>query len=172
MNQEQLNAIKQRVEKTTPGPWNIEPLAGISTNETTIWMDTDDYIQVHGCSIIQSTNDALFILRAIEDVPALITEVERLRKELAQSKIDQMDLVVDKADEKSQKREYIKTVHLVNEENKRLRKALSYYADEKHYEPYGALNTGSCDITEDEGYIARQALAGESDVQRKQDHHT
>ncbi|AVK82428.1 hypothetical protein C3943_02140 [Lysinibacillus sp. B2A1] len=80
MNQEQLNAIKERVVKATQGPWDIEPLAGISTNETTIWMDTDDYIQVHGCSIIQSTNDALFILHAIEDVPALITEVARLRE--------------------------------------------------------------------------------------------
>lgn len=52
--------------------------------------------------------------------------------------------------------------HIVISEIERLQKALSYYADEKHYEPYGAFNTGSCDITEDEGYIARQALAGES----------
>lgn len=47
-------------------------------------------------------------------------------------------------------------------ENERLRKALKYYADKNHYEPYGIANKNNfaCDITEDEGYIARQALEG------------
>lgn len=74
------------------------------------------------------------------------SEIDLLLKQLARSEVKLMKLVVDK-----------------DEENKQLRKALSYYADEKHYEPYGAFDTGSCDITEDGGYIARQALAGESD---------
>lgn len=43
------------------------------------------------------------------------------------------------------------------EEIAKLRKALSYYADEKHYEGYCAGYFAS-DITEDEGHIAREAL--------------
>lgn len=167
MNHEQLNAIKQRTEKATPGPWIVAPEKCGPEGQGVYESDSFGCICEVGDPYPRGNNrpqeNMEFIAHAREDVPTLVVEVERLRKELAQSKINQMDLVVDKADEKSQKREYIKTVHLVNEENKRLRKALSYYADEKHYEPYGAFNTGSCDITEDEGYIARQALAGESD---------
>lgn len=43
-------------------------------------------------------------------------------------------------------------------EIKRLRKALEYYADEKHYETYAVIDENPCDITEDGGYIAREAL--------------
>lgn len=43
-------------------------------------------------------------------------------------------------------------------EIKKLRKALEYYADEKHYEPYAIVDVNPCDITEDGGYIAREAL--------------
>ena len=59
------------------------------------------------------------------------------------------------------------------DENKRLREALEFYAEETKYE-----RVELCDgdkeiyIERDGGKIARQALAGESDVQRKQDHHT
>lgn len=99
----------------------------------------------------------------IEGVPALIAEVERLNKELNKSKVEQMDLLTDKAFERSEKRKYIKLTHLVNEENKRLRKALEYYADTKHYEPY-CIPVGdyASDVTEDNGEIARQALGGEA----------
>ncbi|TKI52852.1 hypothetical protein FC756_26980 [Lysinibacillus mangiferihumi] len=47
------------------------------------------------------------------------------------------------------------------EENKRLREALEYYADTKHYEPY-CIPVGdyATDVTEDNGEIARQALDG------------
>lgn len=44
------------------------------------------------------------------------------------------------------------------EEIVRLRKALEYYADEKRYEPYAVIDVNPCDITEDGGYIAREAL--------------
>jgi len=74
------------------------------------------------------------------------SEIDLLLKQLARSEVKLMKLVVDK-----------------DEENKQLRKALSYYADEKHYEPYCIGEPIPCDVTEDGGYIARQALAGESD---------
>ncbi|WP_421927689.1 helix-turn-helix domain-containing protein [Lysinibacillus capsici] len=45
------------------------------------------------------------------------------------------------------------------DENKRLRKALEYYADTKHYEPYCiAVGDYASDVTEDNGEIARKAL--------------
>lgn len=43
------------------------------------------------------------------------------------------------------------------EEIAKLRNALSYYADDKHYEGYCEGYFAS-DITEDSGYIAREAL--------------
>lgn len=43
-------------------------------------------------------------------------------------------------------------------EIKKLRKALEYYADETHYVPYVIVDVNPCDITEDGGYIAREAL--------------
>ncbi|AHN24372.1 hypothetical protein [Lysinibacillus varians] len=52
-------------------------------------------------------------------------------------------------------------IYHLKEENKRLRKALEYYADTKHYEPY-CIPVGdyASDVTEDNGEIARQALQG------------
>jgi|GEM_PF-5660596 len=47
------------------------------------------------------------------------------------------------------------------DENKRLRKALEYYADTKHYEPYCiAVGDYASDVTEDNGEIARKVLEG------------
>lgn len=43
-------------------------------------------------------------------------------------------------------------------ENERLRKALEFYADGQHYEPYCIGEMGASDVTEDAGYIAREAL--------------
>lgn len=50
--------------------------------------------------------------------------------------------------------------NLISKELYRLREALEYYADKKHYEEY-FFNKYTCDVTEDEGYIARKALEGE-----------
>lgn len=132
MNQEQLNAIKERVAKATSGPWEIDRNSDDCDFITDIWFNQDgDHVEVHDKSVMQSVLNAEFIAHSREDVPALVAEIERLRK------------------------------------------ALSYYADEKHYEPYCIpMGDYASDVTEDNGEIARQALAGESDVQRKQDHHT
>lgn len=133
MNQGQLNAIKERVAKAKSGPWDINRNSDDDVFVTDIWFDGEDggHVEIHGDTVASSIYNAEFIAHAREDVPALVAEVERLRK------------------------------------------ALSYYADEKHYEPYCIpMGDYASDVTEDNGEIARQALAGESDVQRKQDHHT
>lgn len=62
------------------------------------------------------------------------------------------------------------------DENKRFREALEFYADPVTYEPVSAYIGGEkaeCyPIDGDGGETARQALAGELNVQRKQNHHT
>lgn len=66
MNQEQLDAIKERVDDTAEGPWYAA--AGRIYNG-----------QVQ---IPYTSEDAEFIAHAHKDVPALVAEVERLRKTL------------------------------------------------------------------------------------------
>lgn len=71
MNAEQLNAIKERVAKATPGPWD----------------EMDDLFVIEGDGLIigeliaktEIKADAEFIAAAREDVPALVAEVERLQ---------------------------------------------------------------------------------------------
>lgn len=98
MNKEQLDAIKERANKATEGPWKIfedsEVKAGCQIG--TAW----DHPQAKGpvgivnlatsvtggeiknCVYIQS-DDARFIAHARQDVPALVAEVERLRERVA-----------------------------------------------------------------------------------------
>lgn len=70
MNAEQLNAIKERAAKATPGPWYYNRHNEISTP--------------NGARLAQTVTglDATFIANAREDVPALVAEVERLQQQL------------------------------------------------------------------------------------------
>lgn len=74
MNQEQLNAIKQRAEKAEEGMWYLGKKSPNGLNN----------IGVKGYMIGQIFDDAdaEFIAHAREDVPALVAEVERLREAL------------------------------------------------------------------------------------------
>lgn len=154
MNQEQFNAIKERVAKATPGPWESEET---TEGHIDIFNPNEDYAI---CQTGNETYDCLndgdteFIKHSITDVPALVAEVERLNEELTLSNVERMSLVVDKAYEKSQKREYIKTLHLINEQNSLLRKAL-----EKVMEVEAPIMEG----WETPAYkIAQEALGGEA----------
>jgi len=69
MNAEQLNAIKERAAKATPGPWRQAGLYSVKNSED--------------MSIPLRPEDAEFIAHARKDVPALVAEVERLQAELA-----------------------------------------------------------------------------------------
>jgi len=164
MDQEQLNAIKERVENATNGPWQVyemEDGTHIGTAEHHPQLKSPMHVvtmsywgeKPHSRVFIDQHN-AEFIVNAIEDVPALVAEVERLSEELTQSNVERMKLVVDKDYEKSQKSEYIKTLHLVNEENKRLREAL-----EKVMEVEAPIMEGwETSVYE----IARKALGGKT----------
>ena len=79
MNQAQLNAIKERLAKATPGPWESEETAEghieiLSPNENyTICQMQNENIDC------LNEGDTEFIKHAITDVPALVDEVERLQ---------------------------------------------------------------------------------------------
>jgi len=79
-------------------------------------------------------------------------------------------MLIEQAEENSRLRESIDNERKVKDvlarkyraektEKEQLHKALEYYADKKHYEPYAIVDVNPCDITEDGGYIAREALA-------------
>lgn len=77
MTQEQLDAIRERTEKATEGPWDVEGPAYCGPLDTLVVYPVEDggalaYVQ-------PSWEDAEFIAHARQDVPALLAEVERLR---------------------------------------------------------------------------------------------
>lgn len=72
MDQERLNAIKERVAKAAPGPWQYDE------EERGIWnKDGFNYLG----AVTLSHNDAEFIAHTREDVPALVAEVEHLKNQ-------------------------------------------------------------------------------------------
>ncbi|QPA56281.1 ead/Ea22-like family protein [Lysinibacillus sphaericus] len=79
MKQEQLNAIKERVAKATPGEWRSMDTGHVRKHYS---VGNEEEFVAHTYDV----NDAEFIAHARKDVPALVAEVERLReliKELA-----------------------------------------------------------------------------------------
>lgn len=78
MNAEQLNAIKERAAKATPGPWGwtyegVDNVVIIQRGTNEIIARLDD----ETCD-----KDLYYIANAREDVPALVAEVERLQQQL------------------------------------------------------------------------------------------
>ena len=147
MNQEQLNTIKQRVEKTTPGPWIVAPEKCGPEGQSVYESDSFGWICEVGDPYPRGNNrpqeNMEFIAHAREDVPALVAEIERLREAL----------------------EFYANAD--NYEPVTIEKWL-----EGSYKMIKSIVPQSEYVVEDGGEIARQALDGDSDVQWKQDHHT
>lgn len=80
MNAEQLNAIKERAEKATPGPWVARGLNVL--DYARVEVDINDY---ESKIVVKSTNnsDIKFIAHAREDIPQLVAEVERMQSLLS-----------------------------------------------------------------------------------------
>jgi len=76
MNSDQLNAIKERAEKATPGPWVIEESRYGSYNAVSV----DTNYDFPAC--LMKLDNALFVTKAREDIPQLVAEVDRLQSEL------------------------------------------------------------------------------------------
>jgi len=81
----ELEAIKQRAEKATEGPWKTTPLHQRGRPEPSGYLVTlPDAVSVD-YPLLCKTN-AEFIAASRTDVPALVAEVERLKKEVAEYK--------------------------------------------------------------------------------------
>ncbi|KYG89020.1 hypothetical protein A0U40_13415 [[Bacillus] sp. KCTC 13219] len=84
-----IEAIKERVAKATPGPWIIEPEKCGPEGQGVFETDSFGCICEVGDPYPRGNNrpqeNMEFIAHAREDVPALIAEVERLKTELAKS---------------------------------------------------------------------------------------
>ena len=70
MNLEELNAIRERCEAATPGPWEVRPWFGIACPTGMMLKDAG-----------LGRNNAAFIAAVRTDVPALLDEVQRLTRE-------------------------------------------------------------------------------------------
>lgn len=173
MDQEQINAIKKRLAKTSVGPWIVVE---------------EEFIQnVSGVvGAIHFSKDAHFIAHARKDVPALVAEVEYLRgmlrdtRKIVRQKVKEVKTLQNACKNHKAKQEALEfhlkvSIHHAEEldveleaevtENEQLRKALEFYAEETKYE-----RVELCDgdkeiyIERDSGEIARQALKGEARI--------
>ena len=101
MTNEDLNAIKERCEKATEGPW-VEGrhwckedtrwpgyiIKGICEDDFDADGPENEILEMSVCDITAKKGEegyfnAAFIAHARADIPALITEVERLQVQLA-----------------------------------------------------------------------------------------
>jgi len=84
MTKEQLDAIRERCEAASMGPWIAEEpwkRPGVYTvKQKDIYIDWICYMQISNQP--NYTNDANFIAHAREDIPALLDEIDRLNREL------------------------------------------------------------------------------------------
>lgn len=89
MNKEQLDVIKERVAKATPGEW-IGDYGGVETTHKDfqkvsggVYGEHNTICNTFDGEYIENSNaihDSRFIAHARQDVPALIAEVERLQQ--------------------------------------------------------------------------------------------
>jgi len=172
MNTEQLQVIKERVAKATPGPWESEET---TEGHIDIFNPNQDYAI---CQTGNETYDCLndgdteFIKHAITDVPALVAEVERLKIELDAACIANNTLKSEKEALEFQLKVSIRHAEELDEEleaevaeNELLREALEFYAKNSNYLIEWS---DKCDeympsvADNDGGEIASQALGGEA----------
>ncbi|MGC7931278.1 hypothetical protein ACP3VS_21990 [Lysinibacillus sp. VIII_CA] len=82
MKQEQLNAIKERVAKATPGPWKVAYDTDDRDHVVDVWFNSEDngHAEIHDNSFGNAPYNAKFISLAREDVPALVEYIESLHE--------------------------------------------------------------------------------------------
>lgn len=90
LTQEQLDAIRERLDAATEGPWmpdNDEPGYVIAPGDPSGW---DGYLIAstvdHDGGLFVQEHNAELIAHAPQDLTALLAEVERLRNELAKAR--------------------------------------------------------------------------------------
>lgn len=105
---EELAAIKERLEKATPGPWE--------STDGDVWIDTRECVccgrgSIHGCcgepdvsggqELLAQSNptDADFIAHARTDIPALLSHIAFLTSQLASVRNDALEEAAKIAEE-------------------------------------------------------------------------
>ena len=83
MDINEINDIKERCEKATPGPWKSYIEGRDHTSGSSFIRTSGDDIELFGAT----ANDQDFIAAARQDVPALIGEIIRLRNILDDNNI-------------------------------------------------------------------------------------
>lgn len=78
MKPEQINAIKERAAKATPGTWVVRKHTGGIIDVVSV--ETTEHHEYLTRIELGEIEDAEFIAHAREDVPALVAEVERLSR--------------------------------------------------------------------------------------------
>lgn len=83
LTDEQLAAIRERADKATPGPWTSEHESWAGPNAVLSTTFNGHAVAVCGeeAQPYPASVDAAFIAAARQDVPALLTEIERLKAE-------------------------------------------------------------------------------------------
>lgn len=80
MTQKELDAIKALANAATYGPWEYD--SSSDNIQTSDYQYTIGHVRGYGGNTDMESN-AQFIASARTDIPALVAEIERLRKELA-----------------------------------------------------------------------------------------
>jgi hypothetical protein len=78
LNDDEIAAIKERYEQTTPGPWRSYVEARETFSGSSFIMTGGEDMYLTGASVA----DQDFIAHARQDIPRLVAEVERLKKKL------------------------------------------------------------------------------------------
>ena len=77
MSDVEMKAIRERCDEASPGPWTLEDLK----EEWAVKDDWDSTVAFTVHDRIYGEADATFIAHARDDIPALLTEIGRLRTE-------------------------------------------------------------------------------------------
>lgn len=86
MNETELELIRARTEKATPGPWQVERTEDVWS----ISAEAGDIVQTvyesdwqYEAGGVQRIGDAEFVAHARDDIPLLLAEVDRLQAKIA-----------------------------------------------------------------------------------------
>lgn len=156
INQEQLNAIKERMAKATPGPWLVEESRYEGRFNAA---SADENYDLPAC--LMGIEDAEFVTHSREDVPALVAEVEYLRgmlrdtRKIVRQKVKEVKTLQNACRNHKAKQEALVTG------NEQLRETLCFYGDLSKYVIIAHMNKET-DLAVDLGEKARQALGGEA----------
>ncbi len=142
MDQEQLNAIKERVAKATQGPWKV---AYDREHVVDIWFDGEEngHAEIHDNSFGNAPDNAKFISHAREDVPALVEYIESLHE----LRKDDFLVMCESKDEVRKMRLKVERLHKALEEIMEDQVPIMEGTEDWETRSYG---------------IARQALGGEA----------